>query len=83
MDELRNKVVKLERDFLAEQTKSRALHEELDRPMNVHRWRVLESSDPKRYEKITQIQTLQKQLISKSDDVVRYDLLIQEKEKVC
>ena len=82
LDDLRNKVIRLERDLLSEQTKSRALLDEMERPMNVHRWRILESSDPKRFEKITQIQSLQKQLISKSDDVTRYDLLIQEKEKV-
>lgn len=82
MDELRNKVVRLQRDLLTEQTRTRALVDELDRPMNVHRWRVLESSDPKRFEKITLIQALQKQIISKSDDVTRCDLLIQEKEKV-
>jgi len=43
---------------------------------------VLESSDPKRYEKIRQIQNLQKQLIQKSDEVIQNDLLIQEKEKI-
>jgi preprotein translocase subunit Sec63 len=50
--------------------------------MNVHRWRVLESSDPNRFEKITLIQTLQKQLVVKADEVTRHELLIKEKEKV-
>jgi len=50
--------------------------------MNVHRWRVLESSDPQRYERIVHIQDLQKQLITKSDEVIQKDLMIQEKEKV-
>ncbi len=79
---LKNRVVQLEKEILTERTKSRALQDELEKPMNVHRWRVLESSDPKRFEKISQIQQLQKQLISKSDQVVQLDLLIQEKEKV-
>lgn len=82
LEEYKSKVIKLERDILHEQTKSRALYDEQSRPMNVHRWRVLESSDPKRFEKIRQIQVLQKELISKSDGVVEKDLLIQEKEKV-
>lgn len=82
LEDLRNKVVQLEKVLLAEQTKSRALCDEMERPMNVHRWRVLESSDPKRYEKIVQIQALQQQLVAKSDDVIRFDLMIQEKEKV-
>jgi hypothetical protein len=50
--------------------------------MNVHRWRLLESSDPKRFEKITQIQNLQKLLIEMSDKIITNDLLIQEKEKI-
>ena len=58
------------------------MDDELQRPMNVHRWRVLESSDPKRYEKICQIQSLQLQLIAKSDEVIQNELLIQEKEKI-
>jgi hypothetical protein len=37
----------------------KALSEELENPMNVHRWRKLEGSDPKRYELIQKIQTLQ------------------------
>lgn len=82
IEDLRCHVIRLERELLTEQTKSRALLDELAQPMNVHRWRVLESSDPKRFEKITQIQSLQKQLINKSDDITRNDLLIQEKEKV-
>lgn len=82
LEELKSKVLKLERDILHEQTKSRALYDEQSRPMNVHRWRVLESSDPKRFEKIRQIQVLQRELILKSDGVVEKDLLIQEKEKV-
>lgn len=81
-EDLRFRVIQLEKELLTEQTKARALYDELEQPMNVHRWRVLESADPKRYETILQIQALQKQLISKSDDVIRYDLLIQEKEKV-
>ena len=56
--------------------------DEFDRPLNIHRWRMLESSDPKRYEKILQIQSLQKELVGKSDEVIQNDLLIQEQEKV-
>lgn len=71
-DELSNRVIQLEKAILKERTKSRALFDELEHPMNVHRWRILESSDPKRYEKILQIQSLQKQIIAKADDVTRY-----------
>jgi chromosome segregation ATPase len=76
------KIKQLEKDILKEKTRSRALMDELETPMNVHRWRILESSDPKRYDKILQIQSLQKQLVAMSDKVIQNDLLIQEKEKI-
>ena len=82
VDELRCKVVQLEKELLSLQSKNRALQDELVNPMNVHRWRILESSDPKRYEKILAIQSLQKQLVAKADEVIESDLMIQEKEKI-
>ena len=78
---LKHKVVQKEKELLSLKSKSRALQDEFERPLNVHRWRLLESSDPKRYEKILQIQALQKELVSKADEVISSDLLIQEKEK--
>lgn len=82
LENYRYRSIQLEKDILTEKSRSRALMDELEKPMNVHRWRILESSDPKRFEKISQIQSLQKQLIQKSDQVTELDLLIQEKEKV-
>ena len=35
--------------------------------MNVHRWRKLEGADPKAYEMLQKIQTLQKRLIQKTE----------------
>ena len=78
---LKHQVVQKEKELLTLKTKTRALADEFERPLNVHRWRLLESSDPKRYEKILQIQALQKELVSKADEVISSDLLIQEKEK--
>lgn len=82
IEPLKRQVLKLQKNLLQEQSKKQALTDELSRPMNVHRWRILESSDPQRYEKICQIQLLQKELIKKSDEVIEKDLLIQEKEKI-
>ena len=50
--------------------------------MNVHRWRKLEGSDPATYEMIQKVQTLQKRLISKTEEVVEKDLTLQEKERL-
>lgn len=49
---------------------------------NVHRWRKLEGSDPATYEMIQKIQTLQRRLISKTEEVVEKDLLLAERDKM-
>ena len=79
---LQKQVHRLQRDLLQEKTKVKALSEELENPMNVHRWRKLEGSDPATYEMIQKIQTLQRRLISKTEEVVEKDLVIQEKQKL-
>lgn len=58
----------LGRELLQERTKVKALSEELENPLNVHRWRKLEGSDPSTYEMIHKIQTLQKRLIAKTGE---------------
>jgi len=82
IDVLKREVHHLGRELLQERTKVKALSEELENPLNVHRWRKLEGSDPSTYEMIHKIQTLQKRLIAKTEEVVEKDLLIQEKEKL-
>jgi len=37
--------------------------------MNVHRWKMLEGSDPETFELLMKIQTLQKRLIQKTEEV--------------
>ncbi|XP_024400258.1 uncharacterized protein [Physcomitrium patens] len=82
MSVLKKNIFNLSKELNAEKTKVRALSEELENPLNVHRWRKLEGSDPQAYEMIMKIQTLQKRLILKSEEVVEKDLLIQDKEKL-
>uniref|UniRef100_H3A1A5 Cilia and flagella associated protein 58 n=1 Tax=Latimeria chalumnae TaxID=7897 RepID=H3A1A5_LATCH len=82
IEELRREVYHMQRELLKERTRGRALEEELENPMNVHRWRKLEASDPSTYELIQKIHTLQKRLISKTEEVVEKELLLQEKEKL-
>ena len=43
---------------------------------------MTQGSDPSTYEMIQKIHTLQKRLISKTEEVVEKELLIQEKEKL-
>lgn len=82
LDGLKREVFHLQRELLQEKTKVKALSEELENPMNVHRWRKLEGSDPATYEMIQKIQTLQKRLIAKTEECVEKDLQIQEKNKL-
>merc|ERR1711998_430133 len=68
-DHLKRQVYSLQRNLLQERTKVKALSEELENPMNVHRWRKLEGSDPATYEMIQKVKTLQKRLIAKTEEV--------------
>ena len=62
---------------MKERTKVRALQSEIESPMNVHRWRKLEGSDPSTYELIQKIQSLQKRLIAKKEEIVEKELTLQ------
>lgn len=81
-DSLKHELFRLEKELLQEKTKIRALSDELDHPLNVHRWRKLEGSDPKRFEMIRKLQAVQKKLIKKHEETNLKDLLILEKEKL-
>merc|ERR1712137_451227 len=82
VESLKREVHHLNKVLLREESKAKALQEELENPMNVHRWRELEGSDPQTYEMIQKVKSLQKLLISKTEEVVEKDALIQEKEKL-
>mmetsp|Transcript_149356 Transcript_149356/g.479643 ORF Transcript_149356/g.479643 Transcript_149356/m.479643 type:complete len:841 (-) Transcript_149356:40-2562(-) len=82
VDSLKREIHHLTKMLLREQTKAKALQEELENPMNVHRWRELEGSDPATYEMIQKVKSLQKLLIAKTEEVVEKDAIIQEKEKL-
>merc|ERR1712139_254509 len=82
IEALKKEIHHLNKELLQEKSKCKALHEELENPMNVHRWRKLEGSDPATYEMIQKVKMLQKRLIAKTEEVVERDMLIQEKEKL-
>ncbi|KAJ3347867.1 hypothetical protein HDU83_001692 [Entophlyctis luteolus] len=82
VDGLKNEIFKLQRENLREKTRVKVLEEELESPMNIHRWRKLSGSDPSTYELITKIQTLQRRLIAKTEEVLEKELIINQKEKL-
>jgi len=80
--DLRKEIYGLQQQLLTERLQVKALSEELENPLNIHRWRKLEGTDPDTWENLQKIQTLQKRLIKKTEEVVEKDVIIQEKEKL-
>ena len=56
------------------------MSDELENPLNVHRWRKLEGSDPSTFQLIQKIEMLQKRLIRKTEQVIEKDGVIQDQE---
>eukprot|EP00927_Polykrikos_kofoidii_P055784 TRINITY_DN49996_c0_g1_i1.p1 TRINITY_DN49996_c0_g1~~TRINITY_DN49996_c0_g1_i1.p1 ORF type:complete len:832 (+),score=270.23 TRINITY_DN49996_c0_g1_i1:138-2633(+) len=82
IENLKREIHYLSKTLLREETKAKALQEEMENPMNVHRWQKLSSSDPATFEMIKKVKVLQKLLIAKTEEVVEKDACIQEKEKL-
>ncbi|XP_026128390.1 cilia- and flagella-associated protein 58-like [Carassius auratus] len=76
-EDLRQEVFHMQRELLKERTRCRALEDELGNPLNVHRWRKLEASDPSSFELIQKIHSLQRRLIAKTQEVVEKELQLQ------
>lgn len=72
---------RLETDLLAEKTKIRALTEELETPINIHRWRAMADRDPERWALIQRIQSLQKRVLESRDLIRVKEAAIADKEK--
>ncbi|TPX37647.1 hypothetical protein SmJEL517_g00778 [Synchytrium microbalum] len=82
LDVLRNEIFKIQREVLKERTRVKVLEEELESPMNIHRWRKLAGSDPSTFELITKIHALQKRLICKTEEVVEKELAVQQAQRL-
>ena len=62
--------------MIDEKLKVKALSEEIENPINVHRWRKLEATDSETYELMTKVHTLQKRLIAKTEEVGQKEEMI-------
>lgn len=80
VEKLKREIYNLANALTQERMQVQALSEELENPINVHRWRKLEGTDPDSFEMTQKIQALQKRLIKKTEEVVDRDVKIQEKE---
>ncbi len=74
--DLQREIHLLQKELLETQQKAKFLQDELEKPLNVHRWRKLEATDIDTYELIQKIQSLQKRLIAKTEEVLEKDVLI-------
>ena len=70
----------LEAEIQGERSKSAALKEEIGRPFNIHRWRTLELQSPQKFDKIQNIQKLQKQVIKITDTVAQKEHTLRDVE---
>jgi len=70
VQDLKQEISSLQRDVLSQKIKVRALQDEVEIPMNVHRWRKIEATDQDNYERLLKIQTLQRRLIAKTEEVI-------------
>jgi len=82
IEDLHQEISSLNKDILNQRARVRALRDELETPMNVHRWRKIEATDPENYERILKVQAMQRRLIAKTEESNEKDQLIKEKEKL-
>ena len=82
IDQLKVDVNKKGNILIRETAKVKALTEELQNPLNVHRWHKLEGSDPTTFDALQRIHKLQKQLIAKTEEVQEKERHIADKEKL-
>lgn len=79
---LKKEVEELQKELMKTQLKLNRLSDKYETPMNVHHWRRLEGTDPSTFELIQKVQTLQKRLIAKTEEVVERDMVLSEKERM-
>ena len=79
---MKHLTVKLRKQITQSQARIKALEEELENPINIHRWRKLEGSQPQTYAMLQLLHTLQKKLIQKTKEELDKGRAIEEKEKL-
>ena len=79
---IKHEIHQLNHQLAVEKSKVKALSEELENPLNVHRWRKLEGSDPVRFDLLQKIQILQKRLIQQTEATVEAAQTADEQRKL-
>lgn len=78
--EKRDDIHRLQKELLQLKAERAAMEDELAVPINIHRWTLLESSDPVRFEKLKRYQELQAELAERTKQVDLFQEKIKEEE---
>ncbi|XP_052752847.1 cilia- and flagella-associated protein 58-like [Galleria mellonella] len=78
MTDLRLEVFNLERELGRERLRVRALEEALETPLNVHRWRKLQGTDPESVQLTQKLRLTQKKVLAQSEMLVMKDRELKE-----
>ncbi|KAJ8709573.1 hypothetical protein PYW08_009577 [Mythimna loreyi] len=78
MTDLRLEVFNLERELGRERLRVRALEEALETPLNVHRWRKLQGTDPESVRLTQKLRLTQKKVLAQSETIVLKDRELKE-----
>nr|XP_032523676.1 cilia- and flagella-associated protein 58-like [Danaus plexippus plexippus] len=78
MTDLRLEVFNLERELGRERLRVRALEEALETPLNVHRWRKLQGTDPESVHLTQKLRLTQKKVLAQSEMLVLRDRELKE-----
>ncbi|KAL2911092.1 hypothetical protein HK105_209456 [Polyrhizophydium stewartii] len=82
LDGMSKTIVRLQSEVMQEQMRVKALEQELENPINVHRWRKLEGSNPQAFDMIQLLHTLQKKLIVKNKEDKEKEEFIKVQEEL-
>ena len=80
MKQKREMIHKMQKELLQLQAERAAMEDELKIPINIHRWTLLESSDPERFEKLKRYQELQAELVARTKEVSDLQELVNQRE---
>ncbi|XP_052744958.1 cilia- and flagella-associated protein 58-like [Bicyclus anynana] len=78
MTDLRLEVFNLERELGRERLRVRALEQALETPLNVHRWRKLQGTDPESVHLTQKLRLTQKKVLAQSEMLVLKDRELKE-----
>ncbi|CAH1188590.1 unnamed protein product [Phyllotreta striolata] len=82
MMDLRQEIFHLERDLTKSRLKCKALEQEMQNPLNIHRWRKLAGSDPSVLDLLHKIQILQRRLLHQGSIAVERERQLKQSEKL-